>query len=126
MGLWKGRSKRKETGGRYKSARKKRAKECGKDLAYTHLSSKIKKRVKRLCGGRTSTGLLTVTHANLNIKGKAKKAEILNVVENKASRHFVRQRIITKGAVIKTSEGLARVTSRPTKDAVVNAVLIGK
>jgi len=37
---------------------------------------------------------------------------------------FVRRKIITKGAIIKTELGLAKVTSRPSQDGVVNAVLI--
>jgi small subunit ribosomal protein S8e len=32
--------------------------------------------------------------------------------------------VITKGAIIETEDGLAKVTSKPSKDGVVNAVLI--
>jgi small subunit ribosomal protein S8e len=34
--------------------------------------------------------------------------------------------VITKGAEIETNLGLARVTSRPGGDGVINAVLTGK
>jgi small subunit ribosomal protein S8e len=39
---------------------------------------------------------------------------------------FVRRKIITIGAIIKTELGLSKVTSRPSQDGVVNAVLIKK
>ena len=58
------------------------------------------------------------------IGGKAKKTKIERVIENPASRHFVRQNVISRGAIIQTPEGLAKVTSRPTQDGVVNAVLV--
>jgi small subunit ribosomal protein S8e len=36
----------------------------------------------------------------------------------------VRQNIVTRGAVIETEAGRARVTSRPGQHGVINAVLI--
>jgi len=41
-----------------------------------------------------------------------------------SNREYAKRNIITKGAIIQTSEGKARVTSRPGQDGVVNAVLI--
>ena len=38
--------------------------------------------------------------------------------------NYVRQNIITKGAVIMTDAGKARVTSRPGQSGSINAVLI--
>jgi small subunit ribosomal protein S8e len=38
---------------------------------------------------------------------------------------YDRRGVITKGAEIETKIGLARVTSRPGGDGVINAVLIG-
>ena len=55
---------------------------------------------------------------------KITRAKILDVLENKANPHFLRLKIITKGAVIKTEAGNAKVTSRPGQHGVVNAVLI--
>jgi small subunit ribosomal protein S8e len=54
------------------------------------------------------------------------KSKIKTVKENPANPHYVRMNIITKGAVIETDAGLARVTSRPGQHGVVNAVLIKK
>jgi small subunit ribosomal protein S8e len=51
-------------------------------------------------------------------------AEIENVAENAANPNYARRNIVTRGAVIETSEGRARVTSRPGQDGQVNAVLV--
>lgn len=56
--------------------------------------------------------------------GKTEKADILRVVSNRANVDYNRRGVITKGAEIETSLGLARVTSRPGNDGVINAVLI--
>ena len=56
--------------------------------------------------------------------GKSSKVKIKSVVENPADMHFVRRNIITKGAIIETEKGKAKVTSRPSQDGIVNAVLI--
>ena len=55
---------------------------------------------------------------------KCSKATIKNVSGNPANRHFVRRNIITKGAVVETDKGKARITSRPGQEGTINAVLI--
>jgi len=60
-----------------------------------------------------------------NIKRfKTEKAQIMRVVRNPANIDYDRRGVITKGAVIETSLGLAHVTSRPGQDGIVNAVLM--
>ncbi|MBN2067895.1 MAG: hypothetical protein JW744_05495, partial [Candidatus Diapherotrites archaeon] len=58
---------------------------------------------------------------------KTVKAEIVSVTENKANRLFLRRNIVTKGCTIKVKmqgkEQLAKVTSRPGQDGIVQAVL---
>jgi small subunit ribosomal protein S8e len=49
---------------------------------------------------------------------------IKTVTENPANRHYVRRNIITKGSVIETSKGKARVTNRPGQEGMITAVLI--
>ena len=56
--------------------------------------------------------------------GTTKKAKILTVKENPSNPHFVTRNIVTKSATVDTDLGLARVTSRPGQDGVVNAVLV--
>jgi small subunit ribosomal protein S8e len=48
----------------------------------------------------------------------------LAVIENTANPNYVRQNIITKGSIIGTEKGNAKVTSRPGQHGVVNAVLM--
>ncbi len=126
MAILKSRSKRKCSGGRYWPARKKRLAELGPDPTLTRVSTKTSVQRVRRRGGRRTSSLLTATFANLNLGKGSKKVRVTAVVENAASRHFVRKNIITKGALIKTEEGLARVTNRPGPHGVVNAVLVKK
>ena len=59
-------------------------------------------------------------------KGKAVKSKILRVKKSPANRDYERRGVITLGAVIETEAGEAIVTSRPTDDGVVNAILTSK
>ncbi|MEM1996276.1 MAG: 30S ribosomal protein S8e, partial [Thermoplasmatales archaeon] len=72
--------------------------------------------------------LLSGNEANVTIpsKGTTKRVKILNVAENIAETHFAQRNIITKGAVIVTELGRAKVTSRPGQNGMINAVLIEK
>ncbi|MFW6000607.1 MAG: 30S ribosomal protein S8e, partial [Halorubrum sp.] len=56
--------------------------------------------------------------------GEVSEAEIENVVDNPANVNYARRNIVTKGAVIETSAGRARVTSRPGQTGQVSAVLL--
>jgi len=46
------------------------------------------------------------------------------VEANPANINYVRRNLLTKGAIITTDLGRARIVSRPGQDGVVNAVLI--
>ena len=85
-----------------------------------------KKRVVKVRGGNTKTRLVTDNYANVldQKSGKYKKVKIDIVLENPGNRHYVRRNIMTKGTVIKTEMGKARITSRPGQDGIVNAVLV--
>jgi small subunit ribosomal protein S8e len=58
--------------------------------------------------------------------GKTEKTEITRVVRNPANVDYNRRGVITKGTIIETSLGLAKVTSRPGQHGIINAVLIEK
>jgi len=120
------RSKRKITGARYKQAEGKRKYAMGRLPAFTKIG-KEQKKIIRTRGGNRKVKLLSTEVANVYDPKERKhfKVKIVTIKENKANRHFVRRNIITKGAIIETEKGLARVTSRPGQDGVVNAVLIG-
>ncbi len=126
MAIWHSRSKRKPTGGRYKPHRKHKKYELGRLPALTKVGS-TRLEIIRVRGGNYKFRLKKAEYANVvdPESGKATKMKIVDVVENKANPHFVREKIITKGAIIKLENGsLAKVTSRPGQDGVVNAVLI--
>jgi small subunit ribosomal protein S8e len=57
-------------------------------------------------------------------KNETYRAELEDVEENSANMDYQRRKVITRGTIIKTSEGKARVTSRPGQDGVINAVKI--
>lgn len=124
MALVQVKSKKKPTGGQYKKLRKKKKRDFGKDFIPIKIGEKRKQSIRRL-GGSKKERLLQAEKANIfDEAGKSKVVEIKSVEENPANPHFVRMGIVTKGAVIKTDIGLAKVTSRPGQDGVVNAVLI--
>ncbi|HHD15393.1 MAG TPA: 30S ribosomal protein S8e [Euryarchaeota archaeon] len=125
MALWQGRSRRKSTGGRYRLHRGKRKSEIGREQQITVVGKTTRKRVKT-AGGNLKFRVLTSDVANIHDpkKNKTFKATIKTVLENPANPHYVRRNIITKGAIIDTNKGKARVTSRPGQDGVINAVLL--
>jgi len=125
MTLWQGRSERSKTGRKIREARGRRKFERGRETLLTTIGPIRTKKI-RTRGGHQKTILLSTNIANvLDPKtGKTTKAEIKTVLENKANPHYVRRNIITKGAIIETTAGKAKVTSRPGQEGVVNAVLI--
>lgn len=119
------RPKRKETGARYKDYRKRKQYELGRLPSLTKVE-KTRVQVKRTLGANKKVRLLSADTANVyNPKSKKyEKAKIKTIVENPANRHFVRRNIMTKGSIVETDKGKAKVTSRPGQDGTVNAVLI--
>ncbi|HIH04741.1 TPA: 30S ribosomal protein S8e [Candidatus Woesearchaeota archaeon] len=116
---------RKKTGAFLKDFRKKRQNELGRDPSHTKIGEKQLKSI-RVIGGNRKLRLLNINMANLyDPKSKTyKKAKIINEIENPANRNFIRRNILTRGAVVETDAGKARITSRPGQDGVVNAVLV--
>ena len=122
---YQGGSARKRTGGRLRPHRKKRKHELGREAAETELGEpRIK--VIDARGEREKRRTLATNTASVAVGGETVQATIEDVVENPANPNYVRRNILTKGAVIETSEGRARVTSRPGQEGQVNAVLIGE
>ncbi len=119
------RSKRKISGGRYISSFKKKLRSLGRLPALTKLD-KLKKRSLRTTGGHRKTLLLTADTANV-FDPKTKKhfkVKIETITQNPANLNYVRRNIMTKGAIIKTEKGLARITSRPGQEGTINAILL--
>ena len=120
---YQGNSARKRTGGRVRPSRKKRKHELGREPAETELDEP-RIRVIDSRGGREKHRALATNTASVAIGGEAVEARIEDVVENPANPNYVRRNIITNGAIIETSEGRARVTSRPGQTGQVNALLL--
>lgn len=127
MALSQFRSRRKSTGGLYKRIRKKKKRDFGSDFIPIKIGEKSKKVIRGL-GGIKKQRLLQVDKANVfdPSSGKSQLTKILSVKENLADPHFVRMGVVTKGAVIETELGLAKVVSRPGQHGVVNAIKIEK
>jgi small subunit ribosomal protein S8e len=119
------RSNRKASGGRYHSARTKKKYELTGYPANSKLDEKRKLQPKRVIGGNDKLAILTTKEINVaDKKGKTQKTEIVNVLENPANPNLVGRNILTKGAIVETKLGKARVTSRPGQEGTVNAILI--
>ena len=114
---------RKRTGGRLKHFRNRRKSELGRLPTETQVGEP-RFRTVDVRGNGTKTRALATNVATVNVGGEAREATIEAVVENDANPNYVRRNIVTKGAVIETSEGTARVTSRPGQTGQVSAVLI--
>ena len=116
--------KRKITGGRKKSHRSRRAYEKDGYAAETLLGP-TQNYHRRMRGGAFKTSLRRAEFANVqDSQGKMKKVKITRVLRNPANRDYERRGVITRGALIDTEAGNARVTSRPSQDGVINAILV--
>jgi len=118
--------KRRPTGGRSKPSRGRRAFE--KDgYPIEPLVGPTSRRPIHRRGGHVTAGVVFADIANVSDgSGKTTRSKILRVKKSPANRDFERRGVITRGAVLETEAGEALVTSRPTADGVVNAVLTSK
>ena len=119
--------KRKATGGTKRAWRGKRAFEAGAEPTETALGP-TKKRWVRRRGGGTKIRIALADTAVVTDKstGKSSKSKLLRVVRNPANVDYQRRGVITKGAIVDTELGQARVTSRPGQHGVINAILLEK
>jgi len=118
-------AKTRPSGGKYKQFRKKKQYQLGRLPSLTKIG-KTRKKIVRIMGNNQKVRLLGSDIANLYDPKtkKYEKVKIKTTTANPANRHFIRRNIITKGAIVETEKGKAKVTSRPGQDGVVNAVLI--
>jgi small subunit ribosomal protein S8e len=125
MALWHLRSRKKPTGGVLRRNKKKSRRERGSDFLEVRIG-KRKVAASRGLGGNPKLKTLYVSEANvLNPKtGRYERTKIISVEKNPANQHYARRDTVTRGAVVKTESGLVRVTSRPSQNGVVNAVLV--
>lgn len=125
MGIKIGDDGRKRTGGKKGKWRDTRRYEVVAP-ASPILLGEIKKKIVRGRGGNKKVRLLAANEGIMfDYSNKtAKKVKILRVIENPANREYARRGIITKGAIVETEEGKAKVVSRPGQEGVINLVKI--
>ncbi len=122
---WQGKFGRKSTGGKRILARGKRKYETGREQSDTTIAPVRTKKIETLGGNLKIRMLRGDMAAVADPKtGKTKTVKIETVRENKANLHYMRRNILTKGAVVKTELGDARITNRPGQDGVINAILL--
>ena len=119
-----GRSTTKRTGGRRRSNHKKRKHELGSSPTETRVGDRKLKFVESRGGNRKVRAIRNDVASVATGDGETVSVDIENVAENESNPNYVRRNIVTKGAVIETSAGRARVTSRPGQDGQINAVLV--
>lgn len=80
---------------------------------------------RRTRGNNIKTAFKAAEFANVIDQQTVKvtRSKILRVTKNPANRDYERRGVISKGALIETEAGLARVLSRPGQNGVVNAIL---
>jgi len=128
VSVWHGdRRKEKPSGGRRHAYRKKRKYEQGSFAAET-LMGESRRKFSRGRGGNLKLKVLSEKQVCVTDPktGKTEKTEVLRVVKNPANIDYDRRGVITKGAMIETSLGQARITSRPGQHGVLNAVLVSE
>jgi len=118
-------SRRKPSGGRLVKSRTKKLRELARFPTFTKMGKKDTKLIKGRGGKKR---IVTRANDEVNLMDpktkKYSKVKIELVIENPANRHFVRRNIITKGTIVKTSKGNARIVSRPGQEGILNAVLV--
>lgn len=118
-------SKRTKTGAKRHKRRDKTRAELGREGVPVTVG-KTKRKPIRGMGGNIKQTLRKADEINV-MDPKTKKIQktmIKTVLENPANRHYVRRNIITKGAIVETALGKAKVTSRPGQDGIVNGILL--
>ncbi|MDR5655866.1 30S ribosomal protein S8e [Halodesulfurarchaeum sp. HSR-GB] len=116
-----GRSTRTKTGGRvHRHTTKKKKHQLGNSPTETQFDEPSYRTVAGR-GNTTKIRALATNVANVTTEGETERVDIENVVDNPANPNYARRNIITKGAIIETELGFARVTSRPGQTGQVNA-----
>lgn len=81
---------------------------------------------RRVRGNNVKAAFKAAEYANIvnQASNKTSKTKILRVTKNPANKDYERRGVVSKGAIIETESGLAKVVSRPGQNGVVNAVTI--
>jgi small subunit ribosomal protein S8e len=118
---------RKYTGGRKVAVRSRRKFELDRYPNEAVIGDNLEM-TRRVRGNNRKMALKTVEFANVsNFEDKkTTRSRILRVIKNTANKDYERRGVITKGTVIETELGLARVVSRPGQVGLINAIQLKK
>jgi len=118
-------AKRKASGGRRRAYRGRRKYEIDR-YPNEPVLGKQEIIVRRRRGANLKPSVKVAEFANVvdPASKKITKMKILEVTDNPSNKDYQRRGVITRGAVIKTEAGAARVVSRPGQDGTINAVLV--
>ncbi|MDP9286608.1 MAG: 30S ribosomal protein S8e [Thermoproteota archaeon] len=81
---------------------------------------------RRTRGNNKKTALKSAETVNVldPSSKKTTKLAIIRVTKNPANKDYERRGVVSKGALVETEAGTAKVISRPGQDGSVNAILI--
>ena len=118
-------SGRKYTGGRKVAMRRRRKYEIDRYPNEAVLGDKSIK-TRRVRGNNLKVSVKFGAFVSLAdpVLKKTTNAKILQVVKNPANKDYERRGVISKGALLETPSGMARVVSRPGQNGCINAVLV--
>jgi small subunit ribosomal protein S8e len=117
---------RKYTGGRKIAMRSRRKFELDRYPNEAVIGSNLEV-IRRVRGDNRKMALKTVEYVNVsNYEKKTTRSKILRVIKNTANKDYERRGVITKGTIIETELGLARVVSRPGQVGLINAIQLKK
>ena len=76
-------------------------------------------------GNNTKQAIKSTEYANINDPNNRKtiKSKIIRVLRNPANKDYERRGVLSKGAVIETELGTAKIVSRPGQSGSINAIL---
>ena len=114
----------KGTGGKRGKASDKKLRFVGGPFTATKVSTKEQRTLKRGRGNTAKVKLRTAKFVNVLTKEGMKKVTLRTVLETVDNRHYARQNILTKGAVVDTEIGKVKITNRVGQDGVVNGRLL--
>ena len=114
---------KKFTGRKYSKERKKKKYEVAGQKRIVKIGEENKRKI-RVRGGNKKTYFLNSKFINVKTKQGIKKTTIRNVLETPSNKFLARQNVLSKGTIIETEIGKARITNRPSQEGVINGVLV--
>ena len=118
-------AKRKPSGGRRITSRSRRSFEIDRypNEASLGTTTTVTRRTR---GNDIKASLKTAETVNVTNPASRSTTKLIikNVIKNPANKDYERRGVISKGALLETDQGTARVVSRPGQDGSVNAVLV--